>query len=69
MKTRNIQKELEIESLALKDKLFKLKSFIDGYVFSSISKTQQDLLKQQYVAMKQYNKILELRIEDIKENK
>ncbi len=55
-----IQK-IENEACDLSEKIFKLQEFIDTEKFYKINKTQQDLLRIQLSAMKNYFYILDTR--------
>ena len=50
------------ESLELKEKITKLKAFIDGKGISKLHQIDKDLLRNQYGVMKHYHDILETRL-------
>lgn len=53
--------KIEKEICDLSEKIFKLQEFIDSNKFYELNETQQDLLKIQIIAMKNYFYILDTR--------
>lgn len=53
--------KIEKEACDLSEKIFKLQEFIDSNKFYELNETQQDLLKIQIIAMKNYFYILDTR--------
>lgn len=69
MENKELIKKLEKEQYKLDKKLFKLASFIiDQEDSQTISDLQLNLLNVQRDAMSAYSNVLEIRIDDLKEN-
>lgn len=69
MENKELIKKLEKEQYKLDKKLFKLASFIiDQEDSQTISDLQLNLLNVQRDAMSAYSNVLEMRIDDLKEN-
>lgn len=60
-----IQAKLYEENNELFEKIMKLENFINSIKITKISKTQANLLKVQFQAMRTYHQILRARINDL----
>lgn len=56
------QERVVAERKQLNEKIAKLEAFVDGSTYIKLSEAEQDLLKQQLAAMRQYRYILALRV-------
>lgn len=57
-----IKERVKVELDELQMRLTKLKHFVEGERITTVSDEMADLLRQQYVVMKQYRDILKKRI-------
>lgn len=56
------QERVVAERRQLNEKIARLEAFVDSDAYPRLSETEQDLLKQQLAAMRQYRYILALRV-------